>query len=211
MQDFPPNSRKAKATDAPREKLKPVTSAETRERKSGLGRKFKETFFAGNSKDVARYMVEDVVVPSIRDMFRDALQGGIDNLFYGDRSSGRRRPPNSPLTSHPPARVDYRSVSSPTRASQPQQRMLSRQARARHDFQDLVIPSRQEAEDVLSRLFDVLSQYGDVSVAHLYELTGVRPEHTDEKWGWTNLRGAKAVRLRQGGFLLDLPEPEALG
>jgi hypothetical protein len=50
-----------------------------------------------------------------------------------------------------------------------------------------------------------------MNVADLYELTGLESNHTDMKWGWTQLRGAKAVRLRTGGFLLDLPEPQPLG
>jgi hypothetical protein len=71
--------------------------------------------------------------------------------------------------------------------------MLSRQARARHDFQDLVIPSRQEAEEVLDRMYDLLSHDGDVS-SRLICMSSLafEPEHTDWKWGWTNLRGAKA-------------------
>jgi hypothetical protein len=48
-------------------------------------------------------------------------------------------------------------------------------------------------------------------VDELYEMTGIASTHTDRKWGWTSLPGAKVVRLRTGGFLLDLPEPEALG
>jgi hypothetical protein len=88
--------------------------------------------------------------------------------------------------------------------------MLSRRSRARGAFDELIIPSRQEAEEVIERMFDILSRYGAVSVADLYELTGVQSSHTDMKWGWAELRGAKAVRLRQGGFLLDLPEPEPL-
>lgn len=213
MQDFPANSQKAKATEAPREKLKPVTSAETVRRKKGLGRQFRQTFFSGNARDAAEYMVVDVVVPAIRDMLYDAMQSGIDRLIYGDRG-GRPRP--SKLTGMSTGHVNYNTMTPkrhiPGSPVGPQQaRMLSRQSRARHDFDDLVIPSRQEAEEVLDQLFEILSRDGEVRVPHLYELTGVRSEHTDWKWGWNNLRGAKAVRLRNGGFLLDLPEPEALG
>lgn len=210
MQDFPPNSQKAKETEAPREKIQPVTSAETKgRRKRGLGRQFKDVFFRGSAKDAAEYMVTDVVVPEIRDLLYNAVQSGIDRLIYGERSGGRRRPQSS-LTTTGPGHVDYASVSRPTRASQPQPRTLTRQARARHDFQDLVIPTRQEADEVLDRLFDLLSQDGEVRVGHLYALTDVRAEHTDWKWGWTNLKGAKSVRLRNGGYLLDLPEPEPM-
>lgn len=207
MQDFPANSQKAKATEAPREKLQPVTSAETVRRKRGLGRQFKEAFIRGSSRDAFGYMLEEVVVPAIRDTFAEALQGGIERLIYGEKTGTRSR--SSSIMSSSMGHVAYNAMSSPSK-SPAQQRALSRQARARHALDELVIPTRQEAEEVLDRMFDLLSRDGEVRVAHLYELTGVRAEHTDWKWGWTALRGAKAVRLRQGGFLLDLPEPEPM-
>lgn len=210
MQDFPSNSQKAKATDAPREKIKPVTSAETRDRKRGLGRQFKETFFAGNAREAASGMVEEVVVPGIRDMLHDAVQGGIERFFYGERTARPRRN-SSQLFNQATGHVAYDGISKqPTGPTGPKPRMLSRQSRAMHDFQDLVIPTRGEANEVLDNMFEWISRFGRVTVADLYELTGVRSEHTDVKWGWTSLRGAKAVRLRNGGFLLDLPEPEPL-
>lgn len=212
MQDFPPNSQQAKATDVPREKPKPVTSAQTRERKQGLGRKFKQTFFGGTGRDAAEHAVTDVVVPGIRDMVYETFRSGLDHLFYGDRStgSGRRRTTASPLTTQNLGHFSYDSVIKPTKATQ-QSTTLSRQSRARFSLAELVIPTRKEAHDVIDRMYDILSQSGDVTVADLYTLTGVRPDHTDNKWGWYNLKGAKAVPLRQGGYLLDLPEPEALG
>ncbi len=90
------------------------------------------------------------------------------------------------------------------------QRSISRTSRARNHFDELIIASRQEAEEVIDRMFDIMSRYGSVSVADLYELTGLQSSHTDIKWGWTEMRGAKPVRLRQGGFLLELPEPQPL-
>jgi hypothetical protein len=214
MQDFPPNSQKAKATDAPREKVEPVTSAKTGGRKkAGLGRRFKETFFDGTSRGAAEHAVTDVIVPSIRDMLFEAFQGALDHLFYGDRSGGggRRRTTSSSIVSQGFGRVPYESISTPTRATQQSARTLSRQSRARHSLEELIIPTRDEANQVIDRMYDILSQQGDVTVADLYALTGVRPDHTDNKWGWYNLKGSKAVRLRQGGYLLDLPEPEPLG
>lgn len=209
MQDFPSNSKKAKATEAPRETLKPVTSAEAVRRKKGLGRKFKTAFFSGNARDAGEYMVTDVVVPAIRDLIYDAMQSGIDRLIYGERTTGRPRPrsTSSVATGH----VNYAGMSTSAPTQQAPQRTLSRSARARHNFADLVIPSLQEANEVLDRMFDVLSRDGWVTVADLYALTDIRPDHTDVKFGWTNLRGARAVRMKDGNFLLDLPEPEALG
>lgn len=205
MQDFPSNSKMAREPDQP--ELKQVTSAETVRRKRGLGRQFKEAFIVGTGRDAMSYMVEDVVVPAIRDTLTDALQGGIDRLINGDRH-GRARPSrfSNPATN---SHVSYESISkSPTRSPQP--RTVSRRARARQSFDDIVIASLQEANDVIDRMYDILARYGTVQVAQLYALTGVEATHVDQKWGWTNLRGTRAVRLSKGGYLLDLPTPEEL-
>lgn len=206
MQDFPANSKTAKAQTEPREKIQPVTSAETVRRKKGLGHQFKGAFFSGDAKSAFQYMVAEIVVPAIRDTMFDAMQGGIERLVYGESTRPRRGGGAPSNLGH----VAYNRMSQATNSKPPPQRMLSRRSRARHDFDELIIPSRQEAEEVIDRLFDLLSRYGSASVADLYELTGIQSSHTDMKWGWTELRGAKAIGQRRGGFLLDLPEPEPL-
>lgn len=209
MQDFPSASNKAKArSEQQPEKIERVTSAEAVRRKKGVGRQFKETFIGGSARTAAEYMVSEVIVPAVRDMLRDALQGGIDKLIYGDTRAKR----GAPSSSYPNlGRVNYQGVSNPTQASKPPgQRTLSRRS-ASHEIDDLVIENRQEAEDVIDRMFDILSRYGTVTVANLHDMTGIPISHIDHKWGWTELRGAKVSRLRSGGFLLDLPEPEPLG
>lgn len=207
MEDFPTNSQTARI---PREKVERVTSAEAVRRKRGLGQKFKETFMPGDARSVSEHVVQSVILPGVRDLLFDTLSDAIERMFFGD--TRRPRTGGSSITTNY-GRIDYPTaynrMSAPTARSQPQQRMLSRGARARHNFDDLIIPSRQEAEEVLDRMFDMLSKYGRVEVSVLYELTGIQSSHTDMKWGWTDLRGAKAVKLRNGGFLLNLPEPEA--
>lgn len=205
MQDFPANSKKVIDAAEPKEKLKPVTTAETVRRKRGLGHRFKETFFSGDARSATAYMIEDIVIPAIRDTMFDAIQGGIERLVYGEGTNKNRRP--SAGSGYPGlGHVAYNKM--PPTSKPNTQRTLSRRSRARHDFDELIIPTRRDAEEVIDQMFDVLSRYGSVSVADLYELTGVQSSHTDMKWGWTALKGAKAVALRQGGFLLDLPEPE---
>jgi hypothetical protein len=211
MQDFPANSQKAKETAAPaREPLKPVTSATTGgKRKRGLGRQFRSTFLGGSARDAGEYMVADVVVPAIRDMLYDALQSGLDRLIYGERASGKSR--SSSIVSPNLGHFAYESITKPTKATQ-QHRTLSKQGRARFDLAELIIPTKEEANEVIDQMFTILSQGGDVTVADLYTLTGVRPDHTDTRYGWYSLKGSRAVRdRRRGGFILDLPDPEPLG
>jgi hypothetical protein len=80
----------------------------------------------------------------------------------------------------------------------------------RHAFDEIVISSRQEAEEVLDRMYDLISRYDAATVADLYELTGLEGTHADQKWGWEDLRGSSVGRVRGGGYLLELPEPIAL-
>lgn len=204
MQDFPPNSRKARETE-PREPIKPVTSAQKAERRNGLGDKFKRTFFSGTGREAMGSVVEDVVVPTIREMISEGAHFIIDSLIFGERSGPRHR--HRAVNEVNVGRVDYAGISRPKTTAQ---RSVSRRSRARHDFADLVISTKAEANDVLDIMYERLSRYGEVSVADLYELTDVQSTHTDMKWGWTNLRGAQARPLRQGGYLLDLPTPEEL-
>lgn len=212
MQDFPSNSRKAAQgrPDEPK-KLERVTSAEAVRRKRGLGRQVRETFIGGSAKTAAEYMVVEVVVPAIKDTIAEALQSGVEKLIYGDSRPRHRgsAPPSYSNIGH----VNYQRMGSstpPTSRSQPSPPMLSRRSRARQEFDEIVIQSRQEANEVLDRMYDILSRYGSVPVADLYELTGIQSSHTDYKWGWTDLRGAKASKLRSGGYLLDLPDPQPL-
>lgn len=107
----------------------------------------------------------------------------------------------------PTGYVQYHRMSQPAQAPQP---VMSRRARARHDFDEIVLTSRAEAEDVIDRLFDLVGKYDTASVADLYELVGFDSAHTDYKWGWTDLRGAGVAKVREG-YLLDLPDPTPIG
>src|SRR4051794_21871046 len=117
MEDFPPNSRKAKETE-PREQIKPVTTAETVRRKRGLGRKFKDTFIAGSGKDVVSYMVEDHLIADLKTMLINALQDGIERLFNGDRN-GRPRPGRGSWMRSDAGHVNYQGMSTTSKPSTP--------------------------------------------------------------------------------------------
>lgn len=209
MQEFPANSAKARErSESPpqrEKKIEQVTSATAERRKPRLGRKFKETFVGGSARGAVEYMIVEVVVPAIQDTLIDAFQGGVERLIRGEGARPRRGSTSSYSNL---GHVNYQSMSS---SKPPTSRSLSQRSRARHDFGEIVIPNRQEAEEVLERLYDELSRDGEVKVAVLYELTGIQSSHVDHRWGWKSLRGSKVLgRPRLGGYLLDLPEPEPL-
>jgi hypothetical protein len=204
--EYPPNSEASKRRAREEEKdIKRVTSEDPVRRKKSLGKQFKETFVAGDVKSTVRYGVFDVLIPAAKDTVVEVLSQGIEKLIYGD---SRRRPGSTPPQSGPTGIISYDRYRMQSRQTAPQ-RVMSRQARSRHDFDEVVLTSRTEAEEVIDRLFEVVSRYGTATVADLYELVGITGTHTDNKWGWTDLRGAGVSRVR-GGYLLDLPEPQPL-
>jgi hypothetical protein len=205
MEAFPPNSRKAERRED--KQVERVTSARAVRRKQPLGRKFAQTFFGGDARTATEYMVGHVVIPALKEMIVEAASSGFERLVYGETRPKRGRPTSGPL-----GYVSYNRQPQTQRPDSrpPQQNRLPRSARARHDFDDIIIPSRQEAEEVIDRMFDLVSKYDSATVADLYELTGLKSDHADVKWGWFSLQGASVGRVRGGGYLLDLPEPEFL-
>lgn len=208
MEEFPPNSKKKAletgAAAAEDRKIEQVTKSEATLRKKPLGRKFMDTFFGSDLKSVMHYVLSDVLAPAAKDMIVEAGSQGLERMIFGDTSPRRRSVGGVTPTGH----INYNRMGRQgTRAQSgpPQGRV-----RTRHAFDEVVLQSRAEGQEVLSRMYDILSRYESVTVSDLYELVGLRGDHTDLKWGWTDLHGASVDRLRSGGFLLDLPQPEAL-
>jgi hypothetical protein len=202
--DYPSNKRDQQQ-EREVKNIKRVTSEEPVRRKKSLGKQFKETFIGGDAKTAVRYAMFDILLPAARDMVIDVTTQGLEKLIFGD---SRRRRGSTPPQAGPTGYVSYDRYQMGSRQSAPQ-RALSRRARAQHDFDEIVLTSRVEAEEVIDQMNEIISRYGVVSVADLYELIGLPSTHVDNKWGWSNLPGAGVARVR-GGFLLDLPEPQPL-
>lgn len=71
---------------------------------------------------------------------------------------------------------------------------------------EIIVSTRKEGEAVLDELEDILRKYGQVSVADFYELVGIRPEYTDNKRGWKELRHTGLHKSRYG-YTFSLPDP----
>ena len=211
MEEYPANSHKAKSVPESEnlpKKVEKITVGEVTRRKKPLGRRFLDTFFGGDAKGVLGYVLMDVLVPAAKDMAADAVSQGIERMIFGEARSTSRRTGARPGGNNSYVSYNRYSTGNPIgRREEP--REVSRKARGNHDFDEIILATRVEAEEVIGRLFDLVSQYEMATVADLYELVGVSGNYTDEKWGWTDVRGAGVTRVRSG-YLLDLPRPELL-
>ena len=93
-----------------------------------------------------------------------------------------------------------------------QNQCLSEMARQYKDRQfyiedDIVFNTKEDAKKVLDELKAIVVQYGNATVADLYDLAGYEYiKFTDCKQIWTNLNDAFVVRINNG-YSLRLPKP----
>lgn len=207
--NFPSNNKTKKVEKSIDEdkQVKKIISGSVRKQKKGFGKRIAENLLEDDAQSVGDYILYDVIIPSVKDLIFNALTGGLEaSLFGGKRGARTSRDRGRSYVSYD--RVSYNSTRDRDRDRE--SRDVSRRSRATHRFDDLVLDSRGEAEEVISHLVDLTIDYGQATVADLYDLLGVTSDFTDNKHGWTDLRGASVTRARGGGYLLDLPRTRPL-
>lgn len=193
MEDYKPNSHRSKEEqNLPEKKIEPVVKGKVTTKKNNV-RKLTNTFVTEDIQNVKSYVLMDVLVPAIKKAISDIVTNGIDMLLYGETGKSRRKT-NASV-------VSYRNYYDSRR----EERYSSSRTRTGYSYDDVVLETRGEAEDVLSRMDELIDTYGVVSVADLYDLVGISCNYTDNKYGWTNLRNAEPVRVRDG-YMLKLPK-----
>ena len=70
---------------------------------------------------------------------------------------------------------------------------------------DILFDTEEEAQSVLDGLNCIVCEYGQVSIADLYDLVGERPMYSDTFYGWKNIDDVKIVKDKHG-FQLTLPK-----
>lgn len=190
--DYKPNSHRSKEEGrTERKKMDKVVSGGVKTRKKSELSKLADAFIAEDTHSVGSYIFADILIPAIKNTIVDVIFGSVNMLFFGStsRKSG----------SGPSHHVSYNKMSSSRGYSEVR-------ARTGYNHDDIVLDSRGEAEDVLERMREAIDEYGTVSVGDLYDLVGkTNYEYTDNKYGWTNLRNAEPIRVRDG-YMLKLPK-----
>ena len=197
MPEYKPNSHRSKEEkNLPAEKKvnKVVTGKVTT--KKNPTRKLKDTFISDEIHNVKDYIFLDVLIPAAKKATSDIVTNGIDMILYGETGHTKKKSGAST--------VSYRNYYD--RRDDRDRYSSSSRSRVGYDFDDIVLESRSEAEEVIQRMDELIDTYGIVSVADMYDLVGLTCNYTDNKYGWTNIRNAEAVRLRDGGWVIKMPK-----
>lgn len=201
VMDLPSNSKMCKA-EKPEKKVEKIIKGEVVQKKKTLSKKFFEVFTGDDVSSVSSYILYDVLIPAAKSAITDMVQGGIEMVLYGERKGSRTQRDRGR------SYVSYNNYSSNRRPERNTYESNTRN-RARHNFDDIILSTRGEAEDVLSHLVDLCIDYGQASVSDLYDLVGITGEFTDNKYGWYDLGSATVSRTRDG-YLLNLPKVNVL-
>lgn len=197
-EEYKPNSHKFRESESKelveKKKIEKVVSGKVKTKpKSGVT-KFTEVFISEDAANVKSYIVMDVLIPAVKKAISDIVRDGIDMILYGDSKSRR----SSSSSSY----VSYRDYS---RRDDDRDRFRDSRPRSGYNHDDIILETRGEAEEVLTRMDELIETYGVVSVADLYDLIGKTCEYTDNKYGWTNIRNAEPIRVHDG-WMLKLPK-----
>ena len=190
MENYEPNSHKSKEErkeSLPEKKVEKIVNGSVKSKKKNGVQKIASVFVPEDVENVKTYIIEDIVVPAVKDIILDAVR-----VFLGiDKRSGK---------GSAASKVAYRSCYDKDR----QKNSVAR-TRVGYDYDDIILDNRGEAEEVLTRMDELIDEYGLVSAADLYDLVGVTGNYTDNKYGWTDIRSASVVRVRDG-YMIKLPK-----
>ncbi len=193
MEDYKPNSNRFKEEQKEKEREKRVQKVVTGKvitKKNGT-RSFMNEFISEDAKNVKTYVFGEVLIPAIKKALADIVTDGINIILYGESRGGSRRSTAD--------RVSYSSYSKDYRTRDSRGGLGSG-----YSYDDIVLATRGEAQEVLDTMDEIMSNYGLVRVTDLYDLVGVTGSYTDNKYGWTNIQSAEIVRVRDG-YMIKLP------
>ena len=198
MDEYKPNSHKfreeneKRSSDTPEKHIEAVVSGPVKTKKKSLGRKLTDAFIQEDMKSVMSVVFEEVFIPSIKKIVSDIISNGVDMLFWGQTGRSKNNSTSS--------KVSYRSYYD----NRSDRNDSGRKTRTAYDYNDIILDSRGEAEDVLDRLRELIDMYRVASVADLYDLVGISSNHTDNNYGWADISSAAVIRVREG-YLLKMP------
>lgn len=176
-------------------KVEKVVTGVVKTKKKSKFDKFMGNFISEDAKGVKSYVFGEVLIPAIKKAISDIVTDGIDIILYGESRGNKKRSTAD--------RVSYRNYYD--RDNNRSDRYNDRQSYlSAYSYDDIILSTRGEAEDVLNRMDELMDTYGLVRVADMYDLVGITGNYTDNNYGWTNIRNAEIIRVRDG-YMIKMP------
>ena len=189
--EYTPNSHKYKEEQkaASERKIEKVVTGNVKTKKKLSGK----IFNAGDMGDVKDYLIDEVAVPGVKNLILDFIIGGATRLLGGKgkyaRSSGGNK-------------ISYRDYYESPNSDH---RRPTVTGGGRFDMEDIIFPTRTDAEAVRDQMDDVIAKYGFVTVGDMYDMAGLPQPYTGQKYGWTSIVNSRVESVRDG-YIIRLPK-----
>lgn len=204
MQDYKPNSHRFKEEQSKalpeKRNIQKVTKGNVKVKKKGIVESSIDAFVKEDIPNIKKYLVADVIVPTIKNTIWDAFTNTLDMILFNGTGQSRKNGPGSSRVPY----VSYNKCSSNNNRAGSSRDPEPR--RARYDFSYITFDNERDAKEVLSQMDAIMETYNLVRVADLYDLIGESCDFTDQKYGWQNIRNARVVHSRNGWYI-ELPKP----
>lgn len=217
--DTAPGPAKTEAPSEPKQ-VKKVVSGKVTQRPKSLGKRFKD-MFVSDSSNFAEHVVENVVVPMVKDMalsiatqMVDGFRQGVEEMLFGPEGKERRQRTTSYGTGRPVVNYTrYSSTSSVRRSTTDRDRPVRGEAiRRSNRVKEIIVESREDGDAVLEELDAIIDNpnVGHCTVGDFYAACGESTSSTDEEWGWTDLSQARVRKLDVDEYLIVMPRPRPI-
>lgn len=193
MENYKPNSHAYREKQASgSKKVKKIVSAKVKENKiAGI-------FSTDDLRSIKDYLIQDLLIPTLKNLFVDAVENGVEMLVHGES----RRVSKSKNS----RRYEPTAYSSFYRSSPIYEEPYERYERKLNP-NNVVFETKGKAELALRYLEAEIAEYGFAKLSYFYELVGITGSYTDVDFGWTSLSKARVVRLRSGEYSILFPKP----
>ena len=165
-------------------------------RKRTLVDKATDVFFSEDARTVGDTIIQDYVIPGIK----NAVINALEMLLFG---STRRRGSSRMGGSH----VSYDRFYDDDRDGRyPSNRRVERDRHSRFDYMDCEFDTLGEVTDAIEEMTDYIREYGFARVSNLNNAIGISGQWTDRNWGWNDARDFSWRRYGRK-YVLDFAPP----
>lgn len=175
---------------------KPTTTAKTepsrvaapiakgRLKKDSAAKKAVKSMIKTDGHQIKEFVFGEVLIPTLKDAVYKIITNGLSMVLF-DRVDG----PRGGRSGLSGTRISYSGYYRGDSA--PRESRSDRYSRRESFVPDgqIVYDTRQQAEDIIDGMADIIDQYGQVSIADMYDLSDMSaPPHTYNRYGWRTTR-----------------------
>lgn len=149
--------------------------------------------------------IKERTEPSLKDIAVDLIVNSVQDFAYHD--DPRRKVSSNYRAQSYSNPLKYQQVSSPSPVAA---KRTDSVGIVKNPYSDITVKTREDAEEVIDYISEILSYYQSASVKDMYDMVGIPCDYTAQYYGWTDISGAYVQRERDGRWRIHMPRPMPL-